>query len=81
MPCFNMPHDSDAACPKNLCRTLGLLHDEAQPGQTARREFITMFNGPLPTSIIAILNEIFNLDNDDVVVADDALLNLVGEGL
>lgn len=40
-----------------------------------------MFNGPLSTSIIAILNEIFNLDNDDVVVADDALLNLVGEGL
>ena len=66
---------------KNLCRKLGLVQDELEPVETALQEFVAMFNGPLPADIITALTEVFNLDNDDANAADDALLNLVGEGL
>ncbi|KAJ1273951.1 hypothetical protein BS78_05G025300 [Paspalum vaginatum] len=44
-------------------------------------EFVAMFNGPLPSDIIAALTEVFNLDDDGANATDEALLNLVGEGL
>ncbi|KAJ1261560.1 hypothetical protein BS78_09G039200 [Paspalum vaginatum] len=44
-------------------------------------EFVAMFQGPLPADIIAALTEIFNLDNEEIDAADDALLNLAGEGI
>jgi len=66
---------------KNLCCKLGLVQDELEPVETALQEFVAMFNGPLPADIITALTEVFNLDNDDANAADDALLNLVGEGL
>ncbi|KAJ1274670.1 hypothetical protein BS78_05G079500 [Paspalum vaginatum] len=44
-------------------------------------EFVAMFNGPLPADIIAALTEVFNLDDDGANATDEALLNLVGEGL
>ncbi|KAJ1283820.1 hypothetical protein BS78_03G156000 [Paspalum vaginatum] len=44
-------------------------------------EFVAMFQGPLPADIIAGLTEIFNLDNEEIDAADDALLNLAGEGV
>ena len=66
---------------KNLCRKLGLLHDDLEPVENALQDYIAMFNGPLPMDTIAALTEIFNLDTEETNDADDALLRMVGEGV
>ena len=66
---------------RNLCRKLGLLHDDLEPVETALQDYIAMFNGPLPTDIIAALTEMFNLGTEEPNEVDDALLRMVGEGV
>jgi hypothetical protein len=66
---------------KNLCRKLGLLHDDLEPVENALQDYIAMFNCPLPMDTIAALTEIFNLDTEETNDADDALLRMVGEGV
>ncbi|CAO2169183.1 unnamed protein product [Urochloa humidicola] len=46
------------------------------------REFVAMFNGPLPQDIVAALSEMFNIGNDDDAdELDQALAGLVNEGV
>ena len=66
---------------RNLCRKLGLLHDDLEPVETALQDYIAMFNGPLPTDIIAALTDMFNLGTEEPNEVDDALLRMVGEGV
>lgn len=40
-----------------------------------------MFTGPLPADIIAVLIEIFNINNDEADELDDTMLTMVGEGI
>jgi hypothetical protein len=40
-----------------------------------------MFTGPLPPHIVEALTAIFNLDDDDTDVLDDALLQHAGTAL
>lgn len=40
-----------------------------------------MFDGPLPPEVITALTALFNLDDDDVVQMDNALIELVDEGV
>jgi hypothetical protein len=64
---------------RNLCRKLGLLRDDLEPVET--EDYIAMFNGTLPTDVIAALTEIFNLGTEEANEADDALIRMVGEGV
>ena len=40
-----------------------------------------MYNGPLPSQIVAALSSVFGLDDDLTDQLDDAMLELVGEGV
>lgn len=42
---------------RNLCRKLGLVHDDLEPVETALQEYIAMFNGPLPPDVIAAMTD------------------------
>ena len=70
------PDDSNA-----LCLKLGILNDKAAPIEAPLQEFVAMFNGPLPADVDAVLNEIFNLNNNEVEAMDNALIGIVGEGV
>jgi hypothetical protein len=65
---------------RNLCRKLGIPAEEQQPIDDVLRDFISMFQGPLPDHIIAALSEMFDLD-DGSNLLHDALLQHVGEAL
>jgi hypothetical protein len=65
----------------NLCRKLGIPAEEQQPIDDALRDFISMFQGPLPDHIIAALSAMFDLDDDGSNLLHDALLQHVGEAL
>ena len=79
MSLHHTSHDSNAA--SATCRKLGILNDEAAPIEVALQEFVDMFNGPLPADVDAVLNEIFNLNNNEVEALDNALIGIVGEGV
>jgi hypothetical protein len=66
---------------QNLCRKLGLLHEDVQPVEAALQEFVAMFNGPLPADVIAALTEIFNLSDDTAAEMDEALIDMAGDGV
>jgi hypothetical protein len=66
---------------RNLCRKLGLVHDDLEPVETALQEYIAMFNGPLPPDVIAAMTEMFNIGTDEAQEAEEALIRMVGEGV
>lgn len=48
------------------------------PIEEVLRDLIGMFRGSLPKHIVAAMTSIFNLDDDDVDVLDEALLQHAG---
>jgi hypothetical protein len=66
---------------RNLCRKLSIPEEEQQPIDDVLRDFISMFQGPLPDHIIATLSAMFDLDDDDSDLLHDALHQRVGEAL
>jgi hypothetical protein len=60
-----------------LCRKLGIQEDK-HPIDEVLREFISMFQGPLPEHIIAALSALFDLEDDATVQLDNALLQHAG---
>ena len=65
----------------NLCRKLGLVSDEHVPVEQILAEYVAMYNGPLPSQIVAALSSVFGLDDDLTDQLDGAMLELVGEGV
>ncbi|CAN6362721.1 unnamed protein product [Urochloa humidicola] len=61
-----------------LCRRLGYIKDDLSPVEQAIREFIASFRGPMPEYIVAALTAMFNLDDDDLCSATEALIRLGG---
>jgi hypothetical protein len=64
---------------RNLCRKLGISSDDTTPIDNVLRDFIAMFQGPLPKHIMAALMAIFDLDDDGANLLDDTLLQHAGE--
>ncbi|KAK3123652.1 hypothetical protein QOZ80_8AG0634170 [Eleusine coracana subsp. coracana] len=66
---------------RNLLCQLGLLQNAHQSIEQVLKEYIAMFQGPLPPDIIAALTALFDLDNEDAGHINDALLRHAGEGV
>jgi hypothetical protein len=66
---------------RNLCRKLGIGNDELQPIDDVLKDFVAMFQGPLPEHVVAALTALFGLDDDGAEVLDDALLHHAGQAL
>ncbi|PUZ39842.1 hypothetical protein GQ55_9G375300 [Panicum hallii var. hallii] len=64
----------------NLCRKLGLA-DEHILVEQILAEYVAMYNGPLPSHVVAALSTVFRLDDKLTDELDDAMLELVGEGV
>jgi hypothetical protein len=45
------------------------------------RDFVAMFQGPLPGAIVAALTAIFGLDDEGADILDNALLQHAGEAV
>jgi hypothetical protein len=58
---------------RNLCRKLGIQADE-HPIDEVLRDFISMFQVPLPEHVIAALSALFDLEDDAAVQLNNALL-------
>jgi hypothetical protein len=52
----------------------GLLRRRVDPIEEVLREFIATFHSPLPAHIADAMSVIFNLDDDNFDILDDALL-------
>lgn len=65
----------------NLCRRLGLATDEHAPVDQILEEYVAMFNGPLPEHVVVALTALFGIDNEFVQQLDEAMLELVGNGV
>nr|TKW29822.1 hypothetical protein SEVIR_3G420500v2 [Setaria viridis] len=63
---------------RNLCRKLGLTNEELTPIDDVLRDFLSMFQGPLPETIVAALTAIFGLDDEGADMIEEALLNHAG---
>jgi hypothetical protein len=63
---------------RNLCRKVGHSADELIPIEEVLCDFIAMFHGPLPIQIVDVMAVIFNLDDDDSDLLDEALLRHAG---
>jgi len=57
------------------------VSDEHIPVEQLLAEYVAMYNGPLPSQIVAALSSVFGLDDDLTDQLDDAMLELVGEGV
>jgi hypothetical protein len=66
---------------RNLYRKLGMGNDEKMTIDEVLREFIAMYQGPLPPNILAAMIAIFDLDDDDAIALDDTLLEHAGEAI
>jgi hypothetical protein len=66
---------------RNLYRKLGMGNDENKTIDEVLREFIAMYQGPLPPNILAAMTAIFDLEDDDAAALDDALLEHAGEAI
>jgi hypothetical protein len=66
---------------RNLYRKLGMGNDEKKTIVEVLREFIAMYQGPLPPNILATMTAIFDLDDDDTTALDDALLEHTREAI
>jgi hypothetical protein len=64
---------------RNLCRKLDIPADEDDPIDNVLRDFIRMFQGPLPEHIIAAFSALFELDDDNTDRLDNALLLHAGQ--
>jgi hypothetical protein len=64
---------------RNLYRRLDINDDDTMPIDDVLRDFITMFQGPLPEHIMAALTAIFGNDGDNIL--DEALLQHAGEAV
>jgi hypothetical protein len=62
---------------RNLCHKLGIQANE-HPIDEVLRDFISMFQGPLPEHVIAALSALFELENDAADLLDNALLQHAG---
>jgi hypothetical protein len=62
-------------------RKLGMGNDEKMTIDEVLREFIAMYQGPLPPNILAAMIAIFDLDDDDAIALDDTLLEHAGEAI
>jgi hypothetical protein len=62
---------------RNLCRKFGIQADE-HPIEEVLRDFISMFQGPLPEHVIAALSALFDLEDDGADLLDNALLQHAG---
>ncbi|KAJ1265631.1 hypothetical protein BS78_08G091400 [Paspalum vaginatum] len=56
-------------------------HRRPRRGFNMSKDFVAMFDGPLPQHVIAALTSLFNLDNDNAEKIDQALAGLTGEGV
>jgi hypothetical protein len=65
----------------NLCRKLGLPAAKLDPIDEVLRDFIGMFQSPLPSHIVEALTAIFSLDDDDTEMLDNALLQHAGPAI
>jgi hypothetical protein len=66
---------------RNLCRKLSVCDDDTTPIDDVLRDFITMFQGPLPGTVVAALTAIFDLDDEGADLLDNALLQHAGEAV
>jgi hypothetical protein len=66
---------------RNLCRKLGIGNDDLQPLDDVLKDFVAMFQGPLPEHVVAALTALFGLDDDGTEALDDALLHHAGQAL
>ncbi|CAO2144082.1 unnamed protein product [Urochloa humidicola] len=64
---------------RNLCRKLGIPADELRSIDEVLQDFISMFTGPLPESIMTAMTAIFDLDDEDADEVNDAMLRHAGE--
>ncbi|CAO2170287.1 unnamed protein product [Urochloa humidicola] len=64
---------------RNLCRKLGIPADELRSIDEVLQDFISMFTGPLPESIMTAMTAIFDLDDEDAEEVNDAMLRHAGE--
>lgn len=65
----------------NLCRKLGLTFEDRAPIIKILEEYVAMYNGPLPSQVVAALSTLFGIDDDMVAQLDTALMELVGDGV
>nr|TKW17005.1 hypothetical protein SEVIR_5G337100v2 [Setaria viridis] len=63
---------------RNLCKKLGLTSEELTPIDEVLRDFLSMFQGPLPETVVAALTTIFELDDVGADMIEDALLHHAG---
>jgi hypothetical protein len=59
---------------KGIYAASWVITDELTPIEEVLREFIATFHGPLPAHVIDAMSVIFNLDDDNFDLLDDALL-------
>lgn len=66
---------------RNLCRKLDIDigNDELTSVEDTLRDFVAMFQGPLPEQVVAAMTTIFGLDDDGAALLDDTLLQHAGE--
>jgi hypothetical protein len=63
---------------RHLCRKLCIQAEDQDPIDRVLSDFVDMFQGPLPQHVIAALTALFDLDNEDAEVVDNALLQHAG---
>jgi hypothetical protein len=68
----------EARAQRLLCKKLGYTDDAGNYTEQALKEYISLFDGPLPEPVIKALVSLFKLDNDDFRARDDALIELAG---
>ncbi|CAO2037836.1 unnamed protein product [Urochloa humidicola] len=66
---------------RTLCRKLGIPADELRSIDDVLQDFISMFTGPLPDSIMAAMTAVFDLDDEDAEDVNDALLRHADEAI
>jgi hypothetical protein len=67
---------------RNLCRKLGVGgNDDTTPIDDVLRDFVAMFQGPLPGIAVAALTAIFDLDDEGADLLDNALLQHAGKAV
>lgn len=63
---------------RNLWCKLSISADKMAPIEEVLQDFIGMFRGLLPEHIVVVMTAIFNLDDEDADVLDEALLQHAG---
>jgi hypothetical protein len=67
---------------RNLCRKLCVGgDDDTTPIDDVLWDFVAMFQGPLPGTVVAALTAIFDLDDEGADLLDNTLLQHAGEAV